>query len=66
MRTGLEVSRKPVELALQVWGRVRIIPISTHREAAAASTAGEGPGTPGHLHPTVLNSRHHLAPAGFG
>lgn len=35
-------------------------------EAAAAPTAGEGPGTPGHLHPTAPHSRRHSAPAGLG
>lgn len=31
MRTGLEVWRKPIEIALRVWGRVRIIPASPHQ-----------------------------------
>ena len=34
-------------------------------EAAAASTAGEGPGTPGHLHPTAPQLKAPLSPSGF-
>lgn len=33
-------------------------------EAAAASTAGEGPGTPGHLHPTAPQLKRPRSPGG--